>query len=60
MTNEQIVKRYADALTHWDYDTLSSLRHPEWTSVWPQSGEVVRTPKTIGISRWAIPVARHH
>jgi hypothetical protein len=42
-TNEEIVRRYADAVTRWDYDAISALRHAEWTAVWPQSGEVVRS-----------------
>lgn len=41
MTNEEIVRRYAQAMTEFDADTLESLRDPRWTSVWPQSGEIV-------------------
>ena len=43
MTNEDVVRRYADAVTRWDYDAMAQLRHPEWTATWPQSGEVVRS-----------------
>ena len=43
MTNEEVVRRYAEAATHWDYDVMSRLRHEQWTAVWPQSGEVVRS-----------------
>ncbi len=42
MTNEELVKRYAEAMVAHDFDTLEKLRHPEWCSVWPQSGEVLR------------------
>ena len=41
MTNEELVRRYAEAITAFDFDTLERLRHPEWTTVWPQSGEIV-------------------
>ncbi|HUG48144.1 MAG TPA: nuclear transport factor 2 family protein [Candidatus Limnocylindria bacterium] len=43
MTNEQVVRQYAEAMMRHDFDTLARLRHPEWTAVWPQSGEVVRS-----------------
>jgi hypothetical protein len=42
MTNEELVRRYAAAEIAFDSDTLASLRHPEWTAVWPQSGEMIR------------------
>jgi hypothetical protein len=42
MTNEELVRRYAEAAVRHDFDTLEGLRHPDWTSVWPQSGEIVR------------------
>jgi hypothetical protein len=41
MTNEELVKRYAEAIVSFDYDTLDRLRHPQWTASWPQSGETV-------------------
>ena len=43
MTNEEVVRRYADAATRWDYETMDSLRHAQWSAVWPQSREVVRS-----------------
>jgi hypothetical protein len=43
MTNDEIVRLYVDAVTRWDYDAIAKLRHPEWTAIWPQSGEVVRS-----------------
>lgn len=42
MTNEELVKRYAEAMITADYDTLDQLRHKDWRAVWPQSGETVR------------------
>jgi len=41
MTNEEVVRKYAAAVTRWDYDELARLRHPQWSAIWPQSGEVV-------------------
>lgn len=43
MTNEEVVRRYTEAMMRHDFDTVDALRHPEWTAVWPQSGEVVRS-----------------
>lgn len=42
MTNEELVRRYAEAMTVFDYETLARLRHGDWSSAWPQSGELVR------------------
>jgi hypothetical protein len=42
MTNEELVQRYAQAMVDQDLDGLASMRHPEWTARWPQSGELVR------------------
>ncbi len=36
------MQRYLAAHTAHDYDTVGVLRHPEWTTEWPQSGERVR------------------
>lgn len=41
MTNEEIVRRYAEAVANHDFDTLDRLRHEGWTAYWPQSGEVL-------------------
>ncbi|MFL5770319.1 MAG: nuclear transport factor 2 family protein [Chloroflexota bacterium] len=40
-TNEEIVRAYARASAELDLDTLAGLRHPEWSVLWPQSGEQV-------------------
>ncbi|MEO6350747.1 MAG: hypothetical protein ABIP53_08850 [Candidatus Limnocylindrales bacterium] len=37
------MRRYTEALTRWDYETIAKLRHPEWKAIWPQSGEVVNS-----------------
>jgi len=42
MTNDELVERYAQAMVAQDQDTLASMRHADWTSRWPQSGETVR------------------
>jgi hypothetical protein len=42
MTNEELVRRYAEAIMAFDDVTLSKLRHEDWCAVWPQSGELVR------------------
>lgn len=42
MTNEAVVRRYLAAELAFDSDTLASLRHPAWTALWPQSGELIR------------------
>ncbi len=41
-SNEEIVRRYFAAHTAHDYDTVGTLRDPDWTVEWPQSGERVR------------------
>src|SRR4026209_1680027 len=42
MTNEEVARRYSEAIMALDFDTLAKLRDPNWYSVWPQSGEIVR------------------
>jgi hypothetical protein len=41
-SNETVVREYATALALGDQDALGRLRHPDWVSDWPQSGERVR------------------
>jgi ketosteroid isomerase-like protein len=41
-SNEDIVRRYWRANEAHDFDTLSALRHRDWTAEWPQSGERLR------------------
>jgi ketosteroid isomerase-like protein len=42
LTNAEVDRSYLNALVDHDYDALDALRHPEWTAIWPQSGEMVR------------------
>lgn len=42
MTNEEVVRSYAAAQMAFDFEMLNSLRHPDWTAIWPQSGELLR------------------
>jgi hypothetical protein len=41
-TNEEIVREYARASAEFDLVTLERLRHPGWSVMWPQSGEMVK------------------
>ena len=40
-TNAEVAQRYAQASVRRDRAAMSALRHPDWTSFWPQSGELV-------------------
>ena len=42
LTNEQCVRQYGAAIAGFDLETLARLRHPEWMTIWPQSGERVQ------------------
>ena len=41
LTNEECVQQYGAAMAAFDLETLARLRHPDWSVVWPQSGERV-------------------
>jgi hypothetical protein len=41
-TNEAVLRAYLTALTENDAATMERLRHPGWTSDYPQSGERIR------------------
>src|SRR5512143_1117062 len=41
MGNEDIVRRYCEAVSRRDFDAAEALRHPRWTCEWPQTGERV-------------------
>ena len=43
LTNEECVQQYGAAMAAFDLDTLARLRHPEWMTYWPQSGERVHS-----------------
>ena len=47
-TNEEVVRRYLEISAERDFDSLASLRHPDWQSLWPQSGE-----RVVGHAHWA-------
>jgi len=40
-SNEEVVARYAASSAALELETMAALRHPEWSVVWPQSGELV-------------------
>ena len=40
-SNEEVVELYARASVANDLEELASLRHPDWSVDWPQSGERV-------------------
>lgn len=54
LTNEECVARYAAASAAHDLAALAALRHPDWTVLWPQSGEQVR-----GNEAWAEIIANY-
>jgi hypothetical protein len=47
-TNEDTVRAYTEASATHDLDALGHLRHPDWQTLWPQSGE-----RVIGHACWA-------
>ena len=42
LTNEEVIRRYADAHARHDLAALGELRGDDWVEEWPQSGERVR------------------
>jgi hypothetical protein len=51
-SNEEVVREYAAAAAANDLATLTRLRHPEWMTTWPQSGE-----RVVGSDAFAAVVA---
>jgi hypothetical protein len=47
LTNEECVTRYGAAMAAFDLETLAQLRHPDWSTVWPQSGERIRSTEAF-------------
>src|SRR5688500_12092604 len=41
LTNEELVHRYTEATMRHDHAQLESMRHRDWSVLWPQSREVV-------------------
>ena len=46
-SNQEVVEQYARASVANDLTELASLRHPDWTVDWPQSGERVRSTESF-------------
>lgn len=42
MTNDEVVHAYVEALRIDDHETVTRLRHADWTCDYPQSGERIR------------------
>jgi hypothetical protein len=53
-TNEEIVRRYAEASAANDFEALAQIRHPEWQALWPQSGE-----RVVGHACWVEMAQRY-
>jgi hypothetical protein len=47
LSNEEIVSRYSTATAAHDFATLATLRHPDWSVFWPQSGELVHSSEAF-------------
>ena len=47
-THEEIVREYLEACAAKKFDALARLRHPDWQTLWPQSGE-----RVVGSAHWA-------
>jgi hypothetical protein len=47
LSPEQVVTRYAQSSADVDLDALAVLRHPDWSVVWPQSGERVHSSEAF-------------
>jgi len=41
-SNREVIERYIQAIAEQDFDTQDQLRHTDYVSEWPQSGERVR------------------
>jgi hypothetical protein len=39
MDTQEFVRRYGEAVARNDFDTMKTMRHPDWYEDWPQSGE---------------------
>jgi SnoaL-like domain len=47
LTNQEVVSRYAMGAAALDLESLSALRHPDWSVIWPQSGELVHSSEAF-------------
>lgn len=57
-TNEAIIREYATSSAANDLESLSRLRHPDWTVEWPQSGELVHSHDSFAAIVQAYPGGR--
>ena len=46
-SNEEIVHEYARAAAELDVEAMTRLRHPDWSVMWPQSGERVMSSESF-------------
>jgi len=53
-TNEDTVRRYVESSASGDFEDLGRIRHPDWQTLWPQSGE-----RVVGHACWA-EIARQY
>ena len=53
--SEDLIRRYAEAGTREDFDTMEAGRHPEWQEAWPQSGEIVTSNANYRAARLQRP-----
>jgi len=47
LTNDECVRQYAAASAEHELDALPALRHPQWSVLWPQSGESVHSSQAF-------------
>jgi hypothetical protein len=50
-SSRELVERYIQAETDRDWAALQSMRHPDFSETWPQSGE-----KIVGGENWMVKV----
>jgi hypothetical protein len=53
--SEDLIRRYAEAGTREDFETMEAARHPEWQEAWPQSGEIVTSNANYRAARLQRP-----
>ena len=53
--SEDLIRRYAEAGTREDFDTMEAARHPAWQEAWPQSGEIVTSNANYRAARLQRP-----
>ncbi len=48
---KEVLKRYAAASAADDLEAMAAFRHPDWSMVWPQSGEMVTSHENYVATR---------